>query len=247
MSKAFGQGEAVPIPLSEGRIYNQMSASIFSVKGLRIYRDGQMITKALNFSLGQGHILNIVGANGSGKSSLLRVLAGLSRHYRGRILWRTNTIADREENHRRNVAYLAHGNGMKRDLTAKHNLDLWRALLSAKTIEEEPESDAPIGFKNPGKWRKSPLFSLSTGQQRRAAIERILCLQNRPLWVLDEPHTNLDPATCAMLDDRIRHYSGNGGIVIFSSQTPSGLKIRHIDMDGHTDGPMDGPTDGASQ
>lgn len=187
-----------------------MTQTCFTVQDVCVIRQGRMIAENISFRLTAGDILTVTGANGSGKSSLLRILAGLNRSYPGHVAWQGAQINGQEETHRRRVAYLSHANGMKSMVQPQRNLELWHALLPSSSAlppmaDFRWSPDIPLGF-------------LSAGQQRRVALERVF-RQTRPLWILDEPHTHLDARSIRILHEAIRRHGNEGGMSILSSQS----------------------------
>lgn len=173
----------------------------------------------VSLAVGATECLHVLGANGSGKTTLLRLLAGLLTPEQGRVDWNGKAIlADRDAWHA-NFNYLAHSDGLKPELTARENLAFdigLRRTLGASEIDDAlrqvglaAERDRPAGF-------------LSAGQRRRLAIARVL-LAAAPLWMLDEPYTNLDAAGSALVSEVIAHHLDAGGAAIVAAHQPPAI------------------------
>jgi heme exporter protein A len=170
----------------------------------------------LAFDVSPGHALLLSGANGSGKSSLLRIMAGLLRAAAGMLSWDDADIADDFEAHRARLAYVGHADPVKPALSVAENLGFWarlngldadrRTALARFGIDHL--ADMPARFLSAGQRRRLTLAQLALGRDSSAG---------RPLWLLDEPATGLDDASQAMLADTLRAHLADGGIVVISS------------------------------
>jgi heme exporter protein A len=175
-----------------------------------LWRGERHLLRGVSFSLNSGELLQVVGPNGVGKTSLLRCVAGLLPTESGEIVWRGRQLHDcRDEFHQR-LAYLAHINALKPDLTALENLRYSVALR--RKVEEQELQDifARLGITA---CADLPARALSAGQKRRVAIARIL-LTRAALWILDEPITNLDAAGLALFEACMADHLGRGGSIL---------------------------------
>lgn len=179
---------------------------------LACWRGERAVFAGLSFTLPRGGALLLTGANGAGKSSLLRLLAGLIPAADGRLLWQgEDALADRVA-HARRLRYLSHHDALKPSLTARENLvffaRLWggdpEAALAALGLEELAELPARV---------------LSAGQRRRLALAR-LALAPAPIWLLDEPTVGLDAASIARLGALLERHLLGGGMVIAATHLP---------------------------
>jgi len=179
---------------------------MLEAQDLACRRGERAIFAGLSFRLAPGEALLLLGANGSGKSSLLRLLAGRLAPAEGRLLWDgTDALADRAA-HATRLRYLAHQEALKPSLTATENLDffarLWGGTPAAALarLDLSPLADLPVRL-------------LSAGQRRRLALAR-LALAPVPLWLLDEPTLGLDAAAVGRLGGLLASHRAAGGMVL---------------------------------
>ncbi|TXH31875.1 MAG: heme ABC exporter ATP-binding protein CcmA [Rhodospirillaceae bacterium] len=189
----------------------------FEGRELACQRGERLLFHRLDFTLSEGEVLILVGANGSGKSSLLRLAAGLSRPAAGALFWEDRDISRDLEAHHRRVIYLGHADGLKAGLTVRENLKFWCDLDGATASLEAaleifdltPLADLPARF-------------LSAGQRRRVTLARLALDRSQPaqLWLLDEPTTALDRDGQAVLSSLIERHRAAGGRVMLASHDP---------------------------
>ncbi len=185
--------------------------------GLECRRGGRALFRDLTFSVNPGELLHIQGENGSGKTSLLRILAGLSRQEEGQVLWSSADIREIREEYASNLLYLGHHPAVKDDLTVAENLSMSSRIAGLEPSRRHMES----ALEHVGLARRItlPARVLSQGQRRRLALAR-LWLDERPLWVLDEPFTALDVHATALLENRLEQHLARGGMVVLTTHQP---------------------------
>ena len=177
-------------------------------------RGERCVFEGLSFRLTGGEALVLVGRNGAGKSSLLRILAGLLPPAAGRITWNETNIIDDIESHRTRIRYVGHADTVKPALSAAENLHTWAVLWGGRTAATARVRTALAHFgverlaEIPGRW-------LSAGQRRRVALARLL-LAPAPLWLLDEPRTALDAEAGTLLDQAVDRHRAEGGMVVMA-------------------------------
>lgn len=174
----------------------------------------------MNFQLQPGQVLRVEGKNGSGKTSLLRILAGLAQPADGKVLWQDKGIKDSDNAYFQNLIYLGHKPGIKYELTPVENLCMSKALFGSKNengIEEALYQIGLYGFED------VTSGNLSAGQKRRVALAQLL-LTNAKIWILDEPYTSLDVAAIAFLEDLFARHVQAGGILVITSHQPVTVK-----------------------
>lgn len=168
----------------------------------------------LNFQLNAGECLLVRGENGSGKTSLLRMLVGLTPPAGGAIHWQSSPIKPLDDEYRRELLYCGHPLGLKDDLNAIEN------LTSCMALADEPltQDAAYQALRQAGLQGREylPVRALSQGQKRRVNLARIL-LQKRTLWVLDEPLTALDTQASQWVIGEIDRHLSQGGIAVLTT------------------------------
>lgn len=176
-------------------------------------RDEHVLFSALSFTAHPGEMVQIAGANGVGKTSLLRILSGLAVPESGDIIWQGQRINRIREQFNQQLLWLGHQSGIKGVLTAEENLRFFYPQKHQDTYWQALASVGLAGYEDVSVAR------LSAGQQRRVALAR-LWLTDVPLWILDEPITALDVAGVEMLTQRMEHHIAHGGIIILTTHQP---------------------------
>lgn len=186
---------------------------MFKAIGLECVKGYDSLFKDINFSLSPGEIMQIRGTNGSGKTSLLRILTGLSQPDAGEVFWNGTNIENEPETYKEKLIYIGHLNGLKADLSALENLELGRQYLSetnGKTTEAALEAVGLAGYEH------ILAHQLSAGQKRRVSLAR-LHLDIAPLWILDEPTTAVDTDGVQAFEQTVETHALNGGMVILTA------------------------------
>jgi heme exporter protein A len=194
------------------------------VHKLHLWRGDRHLLRGLSFALDAGTALQLLWPNGTGKTSLLRCLAGFLHAEEGRIIWKGQAVhADRDAFHW-DLAYLGHDTALKADLTALENLRFACALRAPRGDAELQRSLEAVGLSKIDP--RQPVRSLSAGQQRRVALAR-LSLWNAKLWLLDEPASNLDAAGQAVLEGILKSHLESGGAAILATHHALNLPRAH--------------------
>ena len=179
----------------------------------------------LSFRVGAGEALVVTGANGTGKTTLLRMLAGLSAPFAGEIRWNGRTVAPFDPILRVALAFAGHLPSLKDELTAEENLTSLVALEGV-AVPHEAIRDA-LDNVALTRQRALPARVLSQGQRRRIGLARLTFLP-RPLWILDEPVTALDAAGAELLARIVAGHLAKGGLAVAATHVPLGLPAARV-------------------
>ena len=188
--------------------------STLRTDALTCIRGKRTLFSGLDLEVSSGQWLHIRGENGVGKTSLLRLLSGLSKPAAGQIFWNQQAIELDPSEYHRNLLFLGHRDALKDDLTALENLAIASAL-DALTVSEEEVLLALHRFGLRGR-EDLPVHYLSAGQKRRVLLARLL-LRKPQLWILDEPFNALDIQAVEMLSGLISDHIAAGGMAIMTS------------------------------
>ena len=186
-----------------------------SARDLSCERGGRSIFEGLGFSVAGGEALLVTGRNGAGKSSLLRMIAGLLRIAGGTL---SLTGGDPERSIGEQAHYLGHSDALKPALTVEENLAFWTMWLGG--AGEPRDALAAVALES---LAALPAAYLSAGQRRRLSIARLIAAK-RPLWLLDEPTSALDTASQGVLLDLMRGHIAGGGMIVAATHLPLGIE-----------------------
>lgn len=186
--------------------------------GVSCVRGTRRLFEGVDAVVQPGQLLRVQGANGAGKTSLLRTLCGLSTPDRGEVRWSARSLANQRDEFHRNLIYISHAAALKDDLSALENL-FAACILSGLRPEKaglmKALADAGLRHREHLSAR-----SLSQGQRRRVALARLLLEPSPLLWVLDEPFNALDTAASDWLSGVLTGQLRRGGIVVLTSHQP---------------------------
>lgn len=206
----------------------QSPIEMLTARNLECIRGEHRLFSNLSFSVNPGELMFVGGPNGSGKTSLLRLLCGLSLPDDGEIYWNGTDIRELGGDYRDVMTYLGHLGGIKDDLTAIENLRISCALAGCE-IDEDQAADA-LGQIGLAGREMLPARVLSQGQRRRVALARLLVARTK-LWILDEPLTALDVAAVELIKGILEHNLAEGGMVIMTTHQEivmSTVMIHHL-------------------
>jgi heme exporter protein A len=181
------------------------------VSSLEVWRGERRLFNDLSFELTPGQTALITGPNGSGKTSLLRVLAGLSVPAEGAVTWNGSSVSRLVPELRATIAYQGHLLGLKKDLTVTENLEFYRALWAG-----EGAIEPLLGELRLNEFADREIRYLSAGQRRRVALG-CMRLRRARLWLLDEPLTNLDAAGAEVISAWLREHTAAGGTAVIAT------------------------------
>jgi len=185
---------------------------LLEADGLECIRDDRTLFRDLAFRLEAGQALLLEGRNGSGKTSLLRILCGIRLPDAGAVNWCGKSISRLGPDYYEHTAYVGHRDGIKLDLTPLENLAMARALGKPSDLSPEAALDKVdlFGFED------VLTRNLSAGQQRRLALSRLL-VTDSVLWILDEPFTSLDVHGIRVIESLLDAHTANGGMLAVTS------------------------------
>jgi heme exporter protein A len=205
------------------------STPLLQADDLACERDWRMLFEHLDLQVHAGDMLQISGPNGSGKTSLLRLLSGLMQPTAGQVLINGQPLSEQRVELARNLLWIGHAAGIKDLLTPVENLSWLCALHRPAESAAIWQALQAVGLRG---FEDVPCHTLSAGQQRRVALAR-LYLDSPPIWILDEPFTALDKQGVAQLEGHLAEHCERGGMIVLTthhtlSRTPAGY--RDIDL-----------------
>jgi heme exporter protein A len=220
--------------MSTANAVGQRSASagtpLLEARNLTLWRGERCLFEDMSFSLAAGELVHLRGPNGCGKTSLLRVICGLTLPESGEVLWRDSQVLSNRTDFHAEMSYVGHRESLKAELSAEenllHDLGLRRALEPGAVQEALKSVQLHHAMDIPSR-------SLSAGQKRRVSLARCLASKSR-LWILDEPYTNLDIAGRTLVDSMMTNHLQQDGIVLLVAHQDHGVDhhtINYLEMD----------------
>ena len=188
---------------------------------LRCVRGGREVFAALDFAVDAGEALAVTGRNGAGKSSLLRLIAGLLAAAGGTIRL---DGGDAERTLAEQCHFLGHRDGLKPSLSVRENLEFWRDFFGG---ESGLATEASLDALSIGHLSELPASYLSAGQRRRLALARLVATK-RPVWLLDEPTSALDTQAQTLLAGLMAEHLRSGGLIVAATHDALGISAREL-------------------
>lgn len=205
-----------------------MKSDILELVNLTVARDGAPVLPAISQQLHGGDVLLIRGRNGSGKSSLLKAIAGLLRPSEGHILYNGQPLHEITY-YPRHLVYVGHKRGVETGMSVRSHVDFWACAFDNREL-----SDAALHYFDLEDIADTPVSSLSAGWQQRVALTRLI-LQPGRIWLLDEPTSHLDEDGLRLLNSIIDTRQEQGGIILIASHSQfAGDKVKVLDLNALT-------------
>ena len=200
-----------------------MNRNLLQVESLELYREDHLIFSDISFQIESGDHLVIRGQNGSGKTSLIRTICGLTQADKGKVFWNEAYIDESLFNYYEQLSYLGHKNGLIPELTLDENLN-----YGLDQTDKDGQDQVINGFRLTD-LKHSLIQNLSNGESRKTALIRVVS-SKKPLWVLDEPYANLDSDSISYLNNCIGDHINTGGIVITSTNRDDSIATKTTEL-----------------
>lgn len=198
------------------------------VEKVHVWRGDRHVLQGVSAQIQPQELLHISGPNGTGKTTLLRVVSGLLRPEQGSVTWLGQSIAAIRTDYQAALAYASHEPALKGDLTALENLRFAVGLKRGITADESRTALARTGVAG---CADLPARVLSAGQRRRVAMARVLAMR-ATVWLLDEPYTNLDAAGSELISELLQTHVAGGGLalVVAHQELRLNCNIRRLEL-----------------
>jgi heme exporter protein A len=203
-------------------------SSALCVEKVHVWRGDRHVLQGVSAQIQPQELLHISGPNGTGKTTLLRVVSGLLRPEQGSVTWLGQSIAAIRTDYQAVLAYASHEPALKGDLTALENLRFAVGLKRRVTVDELRAALARTGVAG---CADLPARVLSAGQRRRVAMARVLAMR-ATVWLLDEPYTNLDAAGSGLISELLQTHVAGGGLalVVAHQELKVNCNIRRMEL-----------------
>jgi len=199
---------------------------MLEARELEATRGDVTLFRGLAFQLTPGALLRVTGANGRGKTTLLRALCGLTLPTAGEVRWKGENIRALREEYWAHLLYVGHSNALKDDLTPEENL-AFASGIAGFTLARERARAALARFGLAGRERL-PVRALSQGQRRRAALARLAVGEAAPLWILDEPFAALDAAAIGLVQALAGEHLASGGMMVLTTHQEARIEAPSV-------------------
>ena len=181
---------------------------------LSFHREGREIFKEVNISLAPKKIIHLQGRNGIGKTTLIRILVNMILPSTGAIYWKGKSIKKNLKEYLTNITYIMDTHTSKSEMTVSENIQYWIKLFTSPI--KSKELDAIFNILALDNYKKTKVNYLSTGEIKKLELCRLV-IEQKKLWILDEPYAGLDELTTDLINETFRNHILNDGMIIFSS------------------------------
>jgi heme exporter protein A len=192
------------------------------VDKVHVWRGDRHVLQGVSIEVHPRELLHVSGPNGTGKTTLLRVMSGLLRPEQGSVTWRGQSIVQHRTEYQAALAYAAHEPALKGDLTALENLHFSVGLKRRSTVAELRDALDRAGV---AACAELPARVLSAGQRRRVSLARVLAM-HASVWLLDEPYANLDAAGSELVSELLQAHVEEGGLALVVAHRDLALRCR---------------------
>ena len=198
------------------------------VEKVHVWRGDRHVLQGVSIEVHPHELLHVSGPNGTGKTTLLRVMSGLLRPEQGSVSWRGQSIVRQRTEYQAALAYAAHEPALKGDLTALENLHFSVGLKRRTTVAE---LRAALDRAGVARCAELPARVLSAGQRRRVSLARVLAMR-ASIWLLDEPYANLDAAGSELVSELLQAHVEEGGLAIVVAHRDLALRcsVRRLEL-----------------
>ena len=183
-------------------------------KNISLFRDDKKIFENINLSLGSGNILGLKGKNGSGKTSLIKTILCILEPTSGSVFWKGKNLEKNFYDFYNNVTYIADKTSSLKQLTINENIKIWKNIFLSKINNEQIEKILQTLKLDSYKNKKANILSL--GETKKLELLRLI-IENKKIWILDEPFTNLDTEAVDVVKQTFEDHCRKEGSIIFSS------------------------------
>jgi heme exporter protein A len=199
-----------------------------AVDRVHVWRGDRHVLQGVSAHIGRGELLHVSGPNGTGKTTLLRVVSGLLRPEQGSVTWLGQSIISHRTDYQAVLAYAAHEPALKGDLTAVENL---RFSVGLKRRSPTSELRNALDRTGVAACADLPTRVLSAGQRRRVSLARVIAMQ-ASVWLLDEPYTNLDTAGSELVSGLLQAHVAGGGLamVVAHRELALACNVRRLEL-----------------
>ena len=183
-------------------------------KNISLFRDDKKIFENINLSLGSGKILGLKGKNGSGKTSLIKTILCILEPTSGSVFWKGKNLEKNLYDFYNNITYIADKTSSLKQLTINENIKIWKNIFLSKINNEQIEKILQTLKLDSYKNKKANILSL--GETKKLELLRLI-IENKKIWILDEPFTNLDTEAVDVIKQTFEDHCRKEGSIIFSS------------------------------